>query len=93
MDDFTWSERSFVSGFIRQTEYDEYDRLIQLCDFLGLPDRICRVQERIEDILTRTPDVGPAHMRNMNYKYRLQRQFERRLGMSLETLFELKPAG
>ncbi|AHC14862.1 HD domain-containing protein [Salinispira pacifica] len=87
MDDFSRSERSFVAKYIREQEYDDYDRLIQLCDFLGLPDRICRVEERIADILSRNPDAGPAHMENMKYKYRLQRHFELRMGMSLQTLF------
>lgn len=93
MDDFTFHERNFVGDFIHDCEYDDYDRLVQLCDFLGLPDRICRVQDRIDDILSRNPDASPAHLENMKYKHELQRHFEQLMGMSLEDLFGLADSG
>lgn len=87
MDDFTSAERSSVNEYLQQTEYDDYDRLIQLCDFLGLLDRICRVQDRMDDILSRNPQAGTEHRANMEVKDQLQEHFESRRGMRLETLF------
>jgi RimJ/RimL family protein N-acetyltransferase len=44
---------------------DDYDRLIQLADFLGLPQRLCTVDERIADVLSRTPDPSPEFLKNV----------------------------
>jgi hypothetical protein len=58
---------------------DDYDRLIQLADFLGLPQRLCTVDERIADVLSRTPDPSPEFLKNVFAKRELDAYFNRKI--------------
>jgi phosphopantetheinyl transferase (holo-ACP synthase) len=78
-DDLTAPERRFVTRFLSETEYDDYDRLIQLADFLGLPQRLCTVDERIADVLSRTPDPSPEFLKNVFAKRELDAYFNRKI--------------
>ncbi len=88
MDDYTSPERVFILKFLKNTEYDDYDRLIQLCDFLGLPDRLCRVEDRIEDVLSRVTNPNKAFISAINYKLKLRDYFENKMGCDLEFIYE-----
>lgn len=46
-------EEEEIDAFIAGCEYDEYDRLIQLCDCLGGADGVMRIEERMEDVRRR----------------------------------------
>lgn len=51
--DCTEEQKAFLSCFIKNTIYDDYDRLIQLCDAISLPSGACIIviiQFRREDI-------------------------------------------
>ena len=47
------AERCFVQDYLRETEYDLYDRLIQLCDALSLPTGCCLLEKRLVDVALR----------------------------------------
>ena len=40
-------EMAFLENALKETGFDDYDRLIQLCDSLGMPDGICTIEERL----------------------------------------------
>ena len=44
---------SFIKRFIDGIEYDDYDRLFQLCDALALPTGICTLEKRFVDVSLR----------------------------------------
>jgi hypothetical protein len=44
--DCTAAEMEFLAAFLERNEWNEYDRLIQLCDSLALPDGFCTVEQR-----------------------------------------------
>lgn len=46
-------ELEFVDDYLASIEYDDYDRLIQLCDALALPDELCVLEKRFVDIALR----------------------------------------
>ena len=46
-------DQRFVAHFITTLEYDEYDRLIQLCDSLALPSGFCVLEQRFVDVALR----------------------------------------
>lgn len=46
-------ERQFVEGFLENTEYTLYDKLVQLCDYLSLPSGFCPVEKRMIDVALR----------------------------------------
>lgn len=52
-DYFSEDEYEFVKNFIQSVEYDDYDKLIQLCDALALPSGICLMEKRMIDVALR----------------------------------------
>ena len=46
-------EEEEIDAFIAGCAYDEYDRLIQLCDCLGGADGVMRIEDRMEDVKRR----------------------------------------
>lgn len=51
--DCTAEETEFIKRFLDNTEYDNYDRLIQLCDALTLPDGATYIEKRLVDVVMR----------------------------------------
>lgn len=46
-------EYNFVKSYIANIKYDDYDRLIQLCDALALPSGFCLMEKRMVDVALR----------------------------------------
>lgn len=44
---------AFLIEFLEKTEYDDYDRLIQLCDAISLPNGACIMEKRLVDVALR----------------------------------------
>ena len=51
--DCTAEEKEFIKTFIKNTEYNDYDKLIQLCDALALPDGATYIEKRLVDVVIR----------------------------------------
>lgn len=51
--DCTDEELSVITTFLDKEEYDDYDRLIQLCDSLGSADGVCLIEKRFVDVVRR----------------------------------------
>lgn len=43
----------FMKQFIKNAVYDDYDRLVQLCDALALPSGFCLLEKRFVDVTIR----------------------------------------
>lgn len=43
----------FMEHFIKNAVYDDYDRLVQLCDALALPTGFCLLEKRFVDVAIR----------------------------------------
>lgn len=71
--DCTQEQKVFLSRFIESTEYDDYDRLIQLCDAISLPNGACIMEKRLIDVALRhglpefTTDKWKAFLGLKNY--------------------------
>ena len=48
--DCTEEEIDFISDYISKITFDEYDRLIQLCDALALPSGFTLIEKRLIDV-------------------------------------------
>jgi hypothetical protein len=46
-------EWRYVADYLRRIDYDDYDRLIQLCDGLTLPNGFCLLEKRLLDVTLR----------------------------------------
>lgn len=70
----------FMDRLIRNAVYDDYDRLVQLCDALALPTGFCLLEKRFVDVAIRygTPPVTVARWKKI---------------LEIKTLFEEKING
>ena len=51
--DCATEETEFIKSFLNNAEYDDYDRLIQLCDALALPIGATYIEKRLVDVVIR----------------------------------------
>ena len=51
--DCSKEEFDTVKHFLKKTEFDDYDRLLQLCDALAIPSGICLMEKRLVDTTMR----------------------------------------
>ena len=51
--DMPEEDKSFISDFLRSAVYDDYDRLVQMCDALALPTGFCLLEKRFVDVAIR----------------------------------------
>lgn len=49
----TEEEYRFVQGYLAEARYDDYDRLIQLCDALAPASGFCLMEKRLVDVVLR----------------------------------------
>lgn len=71
--DCSEEEMKFLKGYLKEIEYDDYDRLIQLCDAISLPEGACIMEKRLVDVAMRygfpesTLPKWRAFMEHKNY--------------------------
>lgn len=53
VDDCDDQQRAKVIEVLQNAEYTDYDRLIQLCDSLALPNGLCLMEKRLVDVALR----------------------------------------
>lgn len=51
--DCTPAQKAFIKDFVEQRVYDDYDKLIQLCDAISLPEGACFMEKRFVDVALR----------------------------------------
>ena len=51
--DCTQVQLAFLQDFLNSHPYDDYDRLIQLCDAISLPNGACILEKRLIDVALR----------------------------------------
>jgi hypothetical protein len=83
--DGTPEELAFVSAYIERLVYDDYDRLIQLCDALALPDSFCLLEQRFVDVALRR-GINEFTLDRWRATFEIQHDFEARCGASIYCL-------
>lgn len=51
--DMDEEDKAFMDAFVRSAVYDDYDRLVQLCDALAMPTGFCLLEKRFVDVAIR----------------------------------------
>ena len=51
--DCTAEQKTFIRDFVENRVYDDYDKLIQLCDAISLPEGACIMEKRFVDVALR----------------------------------------
>ncbi|WP_337871461.1 HD domain-containing protein [Meiothermus sp.] len=85
--DLTDEEVQFVRGFLEHTHYNEYDRLIQLCDSLALPSGFCTLEKRQLDIALRY-GVNEWSVRRWQAYFALLDRFNQAIGRPVYSLLD-----
>jgi putative nucleotidyltransferase with HDIG domain len=88
--DISPDDQNEMEQFISNRNYDDYDKLIILCDSLALPDRLCVLEQRFVDTTMRY-GVFPFTVLRWTSTYELKKYFELKMNCSLyEILPEIK---
>lgn len=75
----------FMKDFVANAVYDDYDRLVQLCDSLALPMGFCFLEKRFVDVTIRY-GVHPATIDRWKKILEIKESFEKETGCSIYTL-------
>jgi putative nucleotidyltransferase with HDIG domain len=78
-------ELQFIAAYIQPLVYDDYDRLIQLCDALAKPDGFCLLEQRFVDVALRR-GINEFTLDRWRATFDIQRQFETVCGTSIYRL-------
>lgn len=77
--DVTGEDYAFMRDFVARAEYDDYDRLVQLCDSLALPSGFCVLEKRFVDVTLRY-GFHPATLDRWRRILDLKAYFEGKIG-------------
>lgn len=75
----------FMETFVANAVYDDYDRLVQLCDSLALPTGFCLLEKRFVDVTIRY-GVHPATIDRWKKILEIKALFEAQIDCSVYTL-------
>ncbi len=78
-------EIEFIRAYLASIEYDDYDRLIQLCDALALPNGFCLIEKRLVDVALRH-GVNEYSVARWQAYFHLKAYFEAQIGDSVYRL-------
>lgn len=79
------SDVEFLGKFLANAEYDDYDRLVQLCDGLALPGGFCFLETRIVDVALRY-GVPACSLPRWKKLFEIKANFEKIIGGSIYDL-------
>lgn len=82
--DCSESELLFLNKFLAVHEFDDYDRLIQLCDALSLPHGVVLMEKRLVDIVMRHGFNGNT-IKKWNAFLELKKYFDSLAGCNIYT--------
>lgn len=75
----------FMKKFLEEALYDDYDRLVQLCNALAMPMGFCLLEKRFVDVTIRY-GVHPATIDRWKKILEIKELFEEKIGCSIYTL-------
>ena len=84
MDD---EDRLFRKRFVENASYDEYDRLVQLCDAITMPEGFCILEKRFVDVALRYGLSGHL-LDRWRCTLALKSRFDRKAGISVYRLLD-----
>jgi putative nucleotidyltransferase with HDIG domain len=86
-DDCSKEEKEIILSKINEYEFDDYDRLIQLCDAISMPEGICLMEVRLIEVTMRYKAYSPKTLEKWNALFELKKYFDAKCGMNIYDLF------
>ena len=86
--DVNWNdvEKESIISFLSETEFDDYDKLIQLCDSLGTAEGICLMEKRMIDVVKRH-GFSEFTIRKWEVIFDLKDYFDKLCGKNIYSFF------
>ena len=81
----TPEEMAFIDDYLTQVKYNDYDRLIQLCDSLANATGFCLMEKRMLDVGLRY-GIDEYALRKWRTTFDIKTEFEQRMGCSVYSL-------
>lgn len=83
--DVSHEDYLFMKEFVENAVYDDYDRLVQLCDALAMPTGFCFLEKRFVDVTIRY-GIHPATIDRWKKILEIKTYFDKEIGCSIYTL-------
>ena len=83
--DCSSEELYFLQNFVDKNAYNDYDKLIQLCDCICLPEGFCLLEKRMVDVVRRY-GFNEGTLNRWNATFGLKEYFESKIGKSIYSL-------
>jgi hypothetical protein len=80
--DVSDDDYAFMKNYIETIEYDDYDKLFQLCDSLALANGFCLLEKRFVDVHRRY-GVDEYTVPRWNAVFQMKEYFEEKMGCSI----------
>lgn len=75
-------DRQWIADFLVNVDYTAYDRLIQLCDAVALPQGFCLIEKRLVEVSLRR-GVNPLTVEKWKAFFAIQADVEQEIGASI----------
>jgi hypothetical protein len=80
--DMSDEDRDFLDSYVKGLEYDDYDRIVQLCDSLAMASGFCLLEKRFIDVCMRY-GVSENLVPRWRATFAIKDDFEARIGSSV----------
>ncbi|GHV45249.1 phosphohydrolase [Spirochaetia bacterium] len=85
--DCTEEELVLINTTLDSVVYDDFDKLIQLCDAMALPERVCPMEIRMVDV-ARRHGFNEFTLKDWESIFALKAYFDKKCGQNIYKLFE-----
>lgn len=83
--DCSESELGFIKDYLRNIEFNDYDKLIQFCDAIALPSGFCLIEKRMIDVALRY-GINDLIIDKWKTTMGIKQYFESKMGKSIYTI-------
>jgi hypothetical protein len=83
--DCSESEIEFIKDYLRNIEFDDYDKLIQFCDTIALPTGFCLIEKRMVDVVIRY-GFNDLTIDKWKITMKIKQYFEDKIGKSIYSI-------
>ena len=84
--DCSAEEQEYLKDQLREMEFDDYDKLIQLCDSICLPEGICILEKRLIDV-NRRYGVNESTVKKWEIYFGIKDYFDKKCGKNIYNYF------
>ncbi|WBW94862.1 HD domain-containing protein [Oceanirhabdus sp. W0125-5] len=85
--DCTEEEIMFIKKYLNKVTYNDYDKLIQLCDNISLPEGVCLMEKRLLDVVMRY-GFNDFTLKKWEKYLELRDYFSNKIGKSIYKVLE-----